>query len=1059
LEAQSIILTGYTNSKDNKNKRVDITKGVSVLSYDMEKIYAYCYTDNNKYYEELKKCEKSIVIEKEKKEKSDVVKIKRALSKFCLPKNFNGKLDYSLFLKKFYKLHPEEFACDFYGKQYTDAIINVTCKRPYKIAKISKKGIISCKVKLKPKGNNKVIMNTQTIMDKLALRKHLYSNGFKFNQNEYCFFTRSSSKARNGASLFIKKEYLLEMLNWLRISIQFIKGEECVISNLKAYESLVFSAIEPKLLTIKPNQILIVDDIKMVIEPRKMLASRLVNTNGVECVETKLETISEINNYTDGESMLDESIFNEVGKGKKGCLLTRARFFKSCAFNTKLVAFLKYIYKDKYDTAIIKDYFKNDIKVADIRLVITLSSLKLLKFSYKISNRDMIISKIGDKLENEDDKQYEKRISYEMEKECYKYWLDSLEETDYEFGICKSEKSSSFGEWQQLSYQMLQALRLNKKELRELIKAHITFINNLKKDDVIFNWYLHTECVGVGKDLLDNLLAVKDEVYKTELYRKKKSNITNALVDRLRNGQVLVKNCDYSIAFGNCIEFLYHAVGIKKQTMRGYECYSPRYDIGEELFCTRNPVVCSANIGLLKNKYHDDYKWFNLTPNIFVLNSYDCNTLTKYSGEDYDSDCNILGNNPILVNEARNVKNDILPYNGIEQTEEDKKKKKYYTDECMSETDYTISENLIGVVINASQVLNALYMDYAAKGKNSNSLSNIHLSEIYSDIILLNNLSNIEIDKAKKQLSVNSAYELAKIMKKPYIRRKLGNTDKKILSKREYDYFTQLTMADSIDEIIQELEDDQLKKAYKHRQQFIDGLVADKKEGLNLNDIIKKFLSREMKKIIRPIFFKHTTNKSDAYIYEPMKCTMDFLQELIDDQIVTGSRVRKYTPIYKLFDIQDESFKNADRKKVGKVKYFCTKADKLIDSVRYLTNEEKNDYLNRQEYIELTGNLLKTHVKSLSLLDLKALIVKGFTEKPEGEKEKDKYWKMYDEELFGMRLTLMDILYAAYPSLMMECFGEIRNISMETLVEDENGDIVLLDKKYKKVKKKIKYVA
>lgn len=75
--------------------------------------------------------------------------------------------------------------------------------------------------------------------------------------------------------------------------------------------------------------------------------------------------------------------------------------------------------------------------------------------------------------------------------------------------------------------------------------------------------------------------------------------------------------------------------------------------------------------------------------------------------------------------------------------------------------DIKTSVNLIGAVINLSQELNSLFWDRIYNGSTYEQEK-----ELYFDICQLNALSNLEIDKAKKEFDVNTGKELDKIRQK-----------------------------------------------------------------------------------------------------------------------------------------------------------------------------------------------------------------------------------------------------------------------------------------------------
>lgn len=89
------------------------------------------------------------------------------------------------------------------------------------------------------------------------------------------------------------------------------------------------------------------------------------------------------------------------------------------------------------------------------------------------------------------------------------------------------------------------------------------------------------------------------------------------------------------------------------------------------------------------------------------------------------------------------------------------KKKRRYTHDEQVDLDVKTSNNLIGDIINLSQELNTRIWDVLNRG---GSYSDIE--EIYKDVCILNIMSGIEIDKAKKEFNINNAKELRRLRDK-----------------------------------------------------------------------------------------------------------------------------------------------------------------------------------------------------------------------------------------------------------------------------------------------------
>lgn len=73
--------------------------------------------------------------------------------------------------------------------------------------------------------------------------------------------------------------------------------------------------------------------------------------------------------------------------------------------------------------------------------------------------------------------------------------------------------------------------------------------------------------------------------------------------------------------------------------------------------------------------------------------------------------------------------------------------------------DYESSENLIGQIVNLSQVLNSKLWHEMNKEEPNQS----YIDRLYKDVCQLSIMSGLEIDKAKKTLIVDNKNELKEI--------------------------------------------------------------------------------------------------------------------------------------------------------------------------------------------------------------------------------------------------------------------------------------------------------
>lgn len=751
-------------------------------------------------------------------------------------------------------------------KQYSKAIINVTFNNKY-IAKVKE-------------DNEEDTIEDRDLSTK-EIREELYNNGFTLDGCKYVLYKRSGSKARNGQVLFIKEEYFEDMILWSRLGLTFTKGtnkedsEEVDIASLKAYESLTLSSIESTI-KINPNSILLVEDIDSKFSE---LAS-VTELVGGELITTTKE-IELSNSIFDGEGLMDESLFTGALEGKSMALL-RARFLKSCVFNTKIQEF----FIDNNIKEVV-DMFGNVHNAKDIKIITTPNSLKFLKFSYKIGTKE----------------------------EAYNYWKANVGNM---FGICKWDKGSHFENgYNQLSYQMLNSIEFTKEEIKELTKEELEYVNLLKNDLEVFKRHISLQEDSCSKDLMLNLLAINNKVANTKMFKEFRRNNIKSYINRLRQGKIKIANTDYCTILGNPVELLYHAIGrlesdnnetIKYMDGKN-EVYCRAYRDGEELCGFRNPHVCSGNVLYVVNKYRDEYKYFNLSDNIVIVNAVGFGIQDRLQGCDYDSDTVLLTNNKILVSKAKESTKYPTPVNRVTAD----KTKRYYNNADMADVDYAISVNLIGDIINTSQKLNSYYWDLKFNNKEAigkeKEILDKDLDELYSLISLCSSLSQIEIDKAKKFYDIDmseildnikgSKYVYRDTQKKeikPYFFKFQGtNKTKKMRDNSKLVYQNLNTAMDYLEEII-----DSIPRSKSSKNVNICELLVEKnsrKSNRKQMQEIKEKVKDLNEKIKHIMALEDMDKREKIVIIEELK--EDLVEELKDKKIITETVIALVKQAYK----------------------------------------------------------------------------------------------------------------------------------------------------------------
>lgn len=724
-------------------------------------------------------------------------------------KKFKAALDYSLEAIQIEKVAQavykgkKEKQNIFYqeeGKQYTNKIVNVTFKyneKEYNLISIKDKkyyvhlnsnldnkkikdlifdnGIykdnniiqaieIGAETELKgkqlPQGfgvkDGKIYLTStgiKTIANSDEIRKELYENGFKIKYSEkqtveYVRFKRSSGSSRVGKCLFIDKRLYKDMLEWSMMGLMFNETDKIDLAALEAYISLTTSSIIDTI-EIKPENILLIDDYKSTFTDMVMVTEikkeKYIDENGEEKERDRLHTEPRKTNITnsiwDGESLGDESLFGEKYKDK-GFLLLRNQFLKTACFKTKIQKF----FKDNNITEISQlNGFTLAAKVEDIKLITTPSSIKYLKFGTKES------------------------------------YLKLLNTT---FGIVKYDKPTHYfgGKMVQTHYQLLNTLQLNEEETRELLKDSLDYVRLLKNDIRVFRDHLHIKIkdgieygeMNSTNEFMMTMLQLNNKFENTDLFNTFRQDSIKSYIKNMKKGHILIHG-NYSVLCGNGLEMLKYSCKDKngdslfngKSLLDKDEVYCKNFKFNKELIGSRSPHVTMGNIWLARNtnkeKAEKISKYFNSSRQIVHINSIGTNILERLSSADFDSDQLLLSDNELLISKAKlNYDKFLVPTSMVEA----KKVKRLNTAEEKCDLDIKTSKNLIGDIINCSQILNSKLWDYIWRHIKFSDIDVKYIEKLYAIISQLDVMSCIEIDKAKKEFSIDNQLELDDIKEK-----------------------------------------------------------------------------------------------------------------------------------------------------------------------------------------------------------------------------------------------------------------------------------------------------
>ncbi len=565
------------------------------------------------------------------------------------------------------------------------------------------------------------------------LREQLYEEGFVCGGVRYVRYKRSAGSSRTGSCLFIAEPLFRKMMKWSLCGLDIARDKELDLASFEAYISLSLSSIRDKL-EIPTASILFMRDVKS----RFFTDAAVVEPDGSGTLRPARRMTEVENKIWDGEALLDRSLFVENGYGKRGMMLLRNRFFKTCAFQTDLSTF----FADHGITELSRlcGYTKAT-RLSDIKMIVTESSIKYLKLA-------------------------DSALSFEQKLER---WLEHIEPI---YGIVKTDKPTGYfgGNIVRTSYQLINTLGLTEEETHSLLSDTFEYYRNVRTSPLYMRNYINCtlSCADTEEpDLLDSyfynirqsavmtMLAHNDGFAYTKMYEGFRRTVTRSFAAKIKSGQLLTPGTNATL-FGNGLELLYAAIGKYHEgdealALAGEgKLYCRHFADGQKLLGCRSPHVTMGNLLYAENTPCPEIdRYFVLSEEIVYVNAIRSNIQQRLNGCDYDSDTMLLTDQPIMVEAARrNCEQFPVPICSLLP-----KGKQYHNNpHDRAVLDHEISQNRIGEIINRSQLLNSLYWHNAAvypdeKEKNE---------KLYLDICTLAVLSGMEIDKAKRTYDVTT---------------------------------------------------------------------------------------------------------------------------------------------------------------------------------------------------------------------------------------------------------------------------------------------------------------
>lgn len=643
-----------------------------------------------------------------------------------------------------------------------------------------------------------IICNVEKNKDKYVkmsfeeIREHFYENGVdveyisrdkdgnikKRQTISYKMLYRSSAKAKLGQVMFINKKLYKKAYDWLTMGIgDKMDRNNAKIVEMSAYAPLTTSTIVGEV-HIPVESILILEDqdslfktlakvvksedyykeIKVVdeektennrlkaIESGKFLEDgtpkfnksyKKVNKLMKKCIVEDAE-IQIKNTLWDGMAIIEDS---ELPEWINGMALLRNHFFKTCGFR----GFIQKFFKDwclakgyDYETYEIKDMFGVPHKLKDIKMITTDNSIKWKKF----------IEYMGD-----------------SPVAAYRYWCDRINADGSIFGIVKTDHSSKLGDVQQMSYQMVNTLPSTQKDIFELSRTSVEYVESIKCNNDEFERFLRSNSTEVNHyEMMADLYRHNNEFANSSWFREEKRKIINTYVSRLRKGKITI-NADNLTVCGNPYALLLHTVGEdwrKDPTLNHEEgviqCYTTRFDDGEYLCAIRNPHNSPNNIAYLKNVYSEEMdKYFPFSKNILAVNCIESDIQDRMNGCDFDSDFFFVTNHKVMVDCAKKA---YAEYPTIVNKLKESGITYENTMKAYAEMDNKFAKSRMGIgeSSNLAQLAMTYYWSEPSK-------------ELYDNFVILSVLAQVIIDGCKREYEVDGIEEIKRIKKLPCMER------------------------------------------------------------------------------------------------------------------------------------------------------------------------------------------------------------------------------------------------------------------------------------------------
>ena len=571
----------------------------------------------------------------------------------------------------------------------------------------------------------------------------------------YKMLTRSSGKAKLGMCLFIDSRLYDVAHDWLTMGIK-LPDKGAKIVEMSAYMPLTTSTIIGKIHIDVDDFLLLKDQDSLFRTMADIVREKEYgdpDENGIRkmmCVVDYEETDVK-NTLWDGMGLVESSILPSY---VNGMVLLRNHFFKMCGFRTHIQKFFK-DWCDKtgndYNTYQVEDMFGNKKYLKNVKVITTNNALKIFKF------KDLM----GD--------------------DPYEYWCEHVRADGCMWGVVKTDHKSKLGEYQQLSYQMVNSLPTTKDEVREIASESIKYVELLKSDPDEYEKFLRKNANEVNHyEMMADLYRQNHEFANSRWFRLEKRKVISSYVHKLRTGKIFV-NGDNLTVCGNPYALLLYSVGddfLKDPTLQfengTIQCFTPRFRDGEYLIGFRSPQNNPGNIAYLHNRHSPEmFKYFEFSKNIVAVNCIKTDIQPRLNGMDFDSDFMLVSNNPTLVKCAKRCYDNYpTAVNALEESgiTYDNTPAAY----AMMDNKLSHSRLGIGWSSNLAQLAMTYYWTEMAKEKPDEKL----LKEYKDIFVILAVGAQVEIDSAKRVYTVSTLEEIKRIGALPCMTKTIQVTTK-----------------------------------------------------------------------------------------------------------------------------------------------------------------------------------------------------------------------------------------------------------------------------------------